>query len=105
MWPQYIPPKLAKKLMALEFESYKMHQTIDSRASWRVLLQRAKLPHEYRQSRRWLPWLNIVFARRDRYDTALLSRGDTIHFDGSMPHVCIKADPVVCRCLCVYAAK
>ncbi|MDP2079686.1 MAG: XRE family transcriptional regulator [Pseudotabrizicola sp.] len=39
------------------------------------------------------------------YETAVLNPGDTVHFDGSVPHACLSAGTVTCRCLYVYAAK
>lgn len=39
------------------------------------------------------------------YETAFLNPGDTVHFDGSMPHACLSVGPTPCRCLYVYAGK
>lgn len=39
------------------------------------------------------------------YETALLSPGDTVHFDGNMPHACLTIGPGACRCLYVWAGK
>lgn len=38
------------------------------------------------------------------YETAVLKPGDTVHFDGSMPHACLSAGTTTCHCLYVYAA-
>lgn len=37
------------------------------------------------------------------YATAILDPGDSLHFDGSMPHACLSAGPEPCRCLYVFA--
>ncbi|MCY1128103.1 XRE family transcriptional regulator [Frigidibacter sp. RF13] len=39
------------------------------------------------------------------YETAVLGPGDTVHFDGAMPHACLSAGPEVCRCLYVFAER
>lgn len=39
------------------------------------------------------------------YETAVLSAGDTVHFDGNMPHACLSTGPEPCRCLYVWAEK
>ncbi len=39
------------------------------------------------------------------YETAILSPGDTVHFDGTMPHACLSVGPAPCRCLYVFAPK
>jgi transcriptional regulator with XRE-family HTH domain len=39
------------------------------------------------------------------YETAILSPGDTVHFDGAMPHACLRAGPEVCRCLYVFSLR
>lgn len=39
------------------------------------------------------------------YETAHLNPGDTVHFDGSMPHACLAASAAGCRCLYVWAEK
>lgn len=39
------------------------------------------------------------------YAPATLHPGDTVHFDGTMPHACLKAGPEPCRCLYVFAAR
>lgn len=39
------------------------------------------------------------------YETARLNPGDTVHFDGSMPHACLTAGPAPCCCLYVYAGR
>lgn len=37
------------------------------------------------------------------YETAFLDPGDSVHFDGTMPHACLSAGPGPCRCLYVFA--
>jgi transcriptional regulator with XRE-family HTH domain len=39
------------------------------------------------------------------YETAVLSAGDTVHFDGNMPHACLSAGQEPCHCLYVWAEK
>ncbi len=39
------------------------------------------------------------------YETAVLNPGDSVHFDGNMPHACLSAGPGPCRCLYVWAGK
>lgn len=39
------------------------------------------------------------------YATAVLTPGDTVHFDGNMPHACLSIGPSPCRCLYVWAGK
>ena len=39
------------------------------------------------------------------YETAILSPGDTVHFDGAMPHACLSAGPDACRCLYVFSER
>lgn len=39
------------------------------------------------------------------YETAILNPGDSVHFDGAMPHACLTAGPGSCRCLYVFAAR
>lgn len=39
------------------------------------------------------------------YAPATLHPGDTVHFDGAMPHACLKSGPEICRCLYVFAAR
>lgn len=39
------------------------------------------------------------------YETAILHPGDTVHFDGNMPHACLRAGAEACRCLYVWAGK
>lgn len=39
------------------------------------------------------------------YETAVLNPGDSVHFDGNMPHACLAAGPGPCRCLYVWAGK
>ena len=45
----------------------------------------------------------LLAFHSEGYETALLNPGDTVHFDGSMPHACLSAGPLSCRCLYVYA--
>jgi transcriptional regulator with XRE-family HTH domain len=37
------------------------------------------------------------------YQPILLKKGDSVHFDGAMPHACLKASKAPCRCLYVFA--
>ncbi len=37
------------------------------------------------------------------YETARLLPGDSVHFDGTMPHACLTASPGACRCLYVFS--
>lgn len=39
------------------------------------------------------------------YETTILNPGDTVHFDGNMPHACLSVGPGPCRCLYIYAEK
>ena len=39
------------------------------------------------------------------YAPAILHPGDTVHFDGAMPHACLKSGPETCRCLYVFAPR
>lgn len=39
------------------------------------------------------------------YETALLMPGDTVHFDGLMPHACLRVGPSPCRCLYIFSPK
>lgn len=38
----------------------------------------------------------------DGYETVTLKVGDSVHFDGSMPHACISAEESICKCLYVF---
>lgn len=37
------------------------------------------------------------------YQPVMLKKGDSVHFDGSMPHACLKASKKPCQCLYVFA--
>jgi transcriptional regulator with XRE-family HTH domain len=39
------------------------------------------------------------------YETAHLGPGDSVHFDGNMPHACLSVGPDICRCLYIWAEK
>ena len=39
------------------------------------------------------------------YAPTTLHPGDTVHFDGAMPHACLKSGPETCRCLYVFAPR
>lgn len=39
------------------------------------------------------------------YAPATLHPGDTVHFDGAMPHACLSGGPRPCRCLYVYSPR
>ena len=39
------------------------------------------------------------------YAPATLRPGDSVHFDGAMPHACLKSGPETCRCLYVFSPR
>ncbi len=39
------------------------------------------------------------------YESTILNPGDSVHFDGSMPHACLTAGTTPCRCLYVFASR
>jgi len=39
------------------------------------------------------------------YAPATLHPGDSVHFDGAMPHACLKSGPEACRCLYVFSPR
>ena len=39
------------------------------------------------------------------YQPMQLSPGDSLHFDGAMPHACLKASDAPCRCLYIFSEK
>lgn len=39
------------------------------------------------------------------YETVHLDPGDTVHFDGMMPHACLSVGPGPCRCLYLFAPR
>lgn len=39
------------------------------------------------------------------YETAVLAPGDSLHFDGTMPHACLSGGDVACCCLYVFAQR
>ena len=39
------------------------------------------------------------------YEVMRLEPGDSLHFDGRMPHACLTAGKDLCRCLYVYAVR
>lgn len=39
------------------------------------------------------------------YESTILNPGDSVHFDGSMPHACLAAGTTPCRCLYVFASR
>ncbi|MBT5186168.1 MAG: helix-turn-helix transcriptional regulator [Kordiimonadaceae bacterium] len=41
----------------------------------------------------------------EAYDTIHLTEGQSVSFDGSMPHACISKGNIVCKCLYVFANK
>lgn len=47
----------------------------------------------------------ILILHSEGYEPTILNPGDTLHFDGLMPHACLTAGPDVCRCLYVFAPK
>ena len=46
-----------------------------------------------------------LILHTEGYAPATLHPGDTVHFDGTMPHACLKVGPETCRCLYVFAAR
>lgn len=46
----------------------------------------------------------LVF-HSEGYETAVLAPGDSLHFDGTMPHACLAGGDVPCRCLYVFAQR
>ncbi len=46
----------------------------------------------------------LVF-HSEGYETAHLNPGDSVHFDGNMPHACLSAKTMSCRCLYVYSTR
>lgn len=46
----------------------------------------------------------LVF-HSEGYETALLAPGDSLHFDGTMPHACLAGGDEPCRCLYVFAQR
>lgn len=46
-----------------------------------------------------------LILHTEGYAPATLHPGDTVHFDGTMPHACLKSGPETCRCLYVFAAR
>jgi len=46
-----------------------------------------------------------LILHTEGYAPATLHPGDTVHFDGTMPHACLKQGPEACRCLYVFAAR
>ena len=54
----------------------------------------------------YVPTLMALNVPRLGYDDpAMLHPGDTVHFDGTMPHACLSGGPVPCRCLYVFAPR
>ena len=47
-----------------------------------------------------------LVLQSEGYAPLVLEPGDTVHFDGTMPHACLAGDAgVPCRCLYVFAAR
>lgn len=47
----------------------------------------------------------VLVLHTEGYAPATLQAGDTVHFDGTMPHACLSGGPVPCRCLYVFAPR
>ncbi|WP_171054670.1 helix-turn-helix domain-containing protein [Roseovarius arcticus] len=47
---------------------------------------------------------DLVFVS-EGYEPAVLSPGDSVHFDGAMPHACLAQPGQTCRCLYVFSDK
>lgn len=47
---------------------------------------------------------DLIFVS-EGYEPAVLSPGDSLHFDGAMPHACLAQSGQICRCLYVFADK
>jgi transcriptional regulator with XRE-family HTH domain len=46
-----------------------------------------------------------LILHTEGYAPVALDRGDTVHFDGTMPHACLSGDADACLCLYVYSAR
>jgi len=46
-----------------------------------------------------------LILHSEGYAPAILHPGDTVHFDGTMAHACLKGGADPCRCLYVYATR
>ncbi len=46
-----------------------------------------------------------LILHTEGYEPVALSQGDTVHFDGTMPHACLSGDADACLCLYVYSAR
>ena len=46
-----------------------------------------------------------LILHTEGYEPARLAPGDTVHFDGTMPHACLRGGPAPCRCLYVFAPR
>jgi transcriptional regulator with XRE-family HTH domain len=46
----------------------------------------------------------LVF-HSEGYETAILAPGDSLHFDGTMPHACLSGGDGACHCLYVFAQR
>lgn len=47
-----------------------------------------------------------LLLHTEGYEPVTLAPGDTVHFDGTMPHACLSGSAdEVCRCLYVYATR
>jgi transcriptional regulator with XRE-family HTH domain len=47
---------------------------------------------------------DLVFVS-EGYEPEVLAPGDSIHFDGAMPHACLASPGQTCRCLYVFADR
>lgn len=47
----------------------------------------------------------VLILHTEGYAPVTLHPGDTVHFDGAMPHACLRGSDSPCRCLYVYAPR
>lgn len=47
----------------------------------------------------------VLILHTEGYAPATLHPGDTVHFDGAMPHACLSGGCRPCRCLYVFASR
>ena len=46
-----------------------------------------------------------LILHTEGYAPATLNPGDTVHFDGAMPHACLSGSHIPCRCLYVFSLR
>ncbi|MDP3194077.1 helix-turn-helix domain-containing protein [Tabrizicola sp.] len=47
----------------------------------------------------------VLVLHTEGYAPVTLHPGDTVHFDGTMPHACLRGGADACRCLYVFAPR